>query len=84
MKVSIEEFRSTLQINGHDSSDNDCIEVMTDFIDHYNDMYDGKDEAGNPTSAVLIDNEVVINFVTSDFFSEGDIESVLDDFFAEL
>jgi hypothetical protein len=47
-------------------------------------MYDGKDEAGNPTSAVLIDNEVVINFVTSDFFSEGDIESMLDDFFAEL
>lgn len=47
-------------------------------------MFNGKDEAGNPTSAVLINDEVVINFETSDFFSEGDIESLIDDFFSEL
>jgi len=71
-------------MNGHDSSDNDCKEVMQEFIDHYNDMFNGKDESGNPTSAVLINDEVVINFETSDFFSEGDIESLIDDFFSEL
>lgn len=84
MKVTIEEFRDSLVMNGHDSSDNDCKEVMREFIDHYNDMFNGKDEAGNPTSAVLINDEVVINFETSDFFSEGDIESLIDDFFSEL
>ena len=84
MNVTIEEFRDILRMNGHDSSDNDCIEVMKEFIDHYNDMFNGKDEAGNPTSAGLKNNEVAINFVTSDFFSKGDIEALLDDFFSEL
>ena len=84
MKVTIEEFRDILMMNGNDSSDNDCKEVMQEFIDHYNDMFNGKDEAGNPTGAVLINNEVEINFVTSEFFSQGDVESLIDDFFSEL
>lgn len=84
MKVTIEEFRDILMMNGHNSSNNDCKEVMQEFIDHYNEIFNGKDQAGNPTTAVLKNNEVVINFVTSDFFSEGDIETLIDDFFSEL
>lgn len=84
MKVTIEEFRDILMMNGNDSSDNYCKEVMQEFIDHYNDMFNGKDVVGNPTGAVLINNEVEINFVTSEFFSQGDVESLIDDFFSEL
>ena len=31
MKVTIEEFRDILMMNGHNSSNNDCKEVMQEF-----------------------------------------------------
>lgn len=82
--LTIDDFRANLEMNGHDSSDQDCIEVMKQFTEKYNDMFEGSDSSGNPTMAEFSNNEVFIDYTESDLFSGGDVETIIDDFFFEL
>lgn len=82
--LTIDDFRANLEMNGHDSSDQDCTEVMKQFTEKYNDMFEGSDSAGNPTMAEFSNNEVFIDYTESDLFSGGDVETIIDDFFFEL
>ena len=82
--LTLEDFRVNLEMNGHNSSDEDCKEVMKQFTEQYNSMFEGTDSAGNPTMAEFSNDEVFIDYTESDMFSGGDVETIIDDFFFEL
>lgn len=84
LKITKDEFRESLKMNGHDHSDSDCEEVMNEFISNYNNMFEGKDSVGNPTHSEIKDNVVVIHYIDSDSFTVGDIETIIDDFLFQL
>jgi len=82
--ITFEEFKDMLSESGHDSEESNCLEAMVQFADQYNSDFQGKDDRGNPTKAKVEGNTVIISYVESSEFSEGDIDGIIESFFDEL
>lgn len=82
-KLTNNDFANMLSEFGHDSDDESVDSIKSDFVDHINKSVT-HDEAGNTITATNLDSGVEITFTSSDFFTEGDVDGIFEEFFEDL